>query len=683
MKKYVSVFLVLAMVLAMLPMAVYAAGPYDLSVGFAQYIDLYADDTVTLNVPVQEQDVVLTVNGEGTYYDWYIDNGMQQFIPEINGAYSLKLQAGTAYELVLVSDTMFDDQMLYVTLTAPKLGSEQNPAQLNMGEDVVELDGNAGYYYSFTATEAGKLEIAIDTDKTAEWSYQLVKKLTNGTTSYGDTHFSDEDPLVSSDEMVVQAGDVVIVYFDSLYWYVPTTIYFNASFTAGEFGGEGEGEGEGGGVGVIGSGDISVTDAPSADDEPWTYTFNAEGPGSLRIVIGECNPGWRYKITYPNGETSLYFSASAWSVGPDYTHELTDAGEYKVEIWAYDAANYENVDGTISASITYTAQGGEVEVPKEEYIVSDVLLGLGENSLTMIENAITTIYEFSPDETGVYKFSIDDNSALVGYWGAGSFFVWDQTENKTNSVEKELNAVGQSIMVGVSGIEGDFIMTVEKLGAAEEIEDIEYIDYVVKHVPMDSNLVDTTDVNVNNVDITKDYNIVKDEKGFYHLGSVDGPVLYVNLTSEGFDIINAFFGGYGAMTMRGQYTAEDGTVTNYEFISAMRNYATVVYNSDYDNGLYPLTEDLMIFLKAFGTNQGWYNPNQTSFEAIKADHEADSAWLVTCCYLGEVYEEPEIPENPENPEENPGLGDYSIAALVVSMMAATAGAVILTKKKEF
>ena len=34
-------------------------------------------------------------------------------------------------------------------------------------------------------------------------------------------------------------------------------------------------------------------------------------------------------------------------------------------------------------------------------------------------------------------------------------------------------------------------------------------------------------------------------------------------------------------------------------------------------------------------------------------------------------------------EENPELGDYGIAALVVAMMAATAGAVVLTKKKEF
>lgn len=687
MKKFIGIFVVLAMVLAMLPMAAIAANTYELSVGFAQYIELYAEEQITLVVNAEDKDVILTVDGEGSWFDWYIDNGMQHFGPEMNGAYKMKFKAGSSYEVTLVSDTGFDNQMLYVTLSAPEVGTEDNPADLNMGETYIDLDGNAAY--------------------------------------------------------------------------------FNSTFTAGEFEDENEG-GEGGGdIGQIGGGDITIENEAVTAAAPWTYSFFSEGPGSLRVVIGECNPGWRYKIEYPNGETSIYFSGSAWSVGPDYTHELIEAGQYKVMIWAYSASDYSNVDGTVSASITFTPAGGNIEIPKEEYVVPDILLGLGENYLTLDETAITTIYEFTPEETGLYKFIVDNEEALVGYWGAGSFFVWDQTENKINVIERELDAVGQSIMIGVSNVEGEFVMTVEKVGSVEEIEQIEYIEYVVKHVPLAKYLIDlSADQTAVPVDITKPQTVVKGSDGFYHLGSANGPIIYVNLISERFDLTQAFYGGYGALTMRGKYVDEDGNETYYEFLKAMQHYANVLYNSDYENGLYPMSEDLMIFLKAFGGYQGWYSPEQSGFEAIKAEHDPDSAWLVSCVTIhtpsdyrvtgsadwlgnwaadneagvmndlgngnyqatfsdvpagdyelkitkGGTWDENwgangsngdnvkfsvgegqkvtvtfnantgEITVSLSGGEENPELGDYGIAALVVAMMAATAGAVVLTKKKEF
>lgn len=651
---------------------------------------LPAGGSITVEIDCTDYAAIFYADGDydfdtETYYsDWYITNGVLTGMPDWMGSCMFELPAGQVYTFTMYAgEDATGSQSVYFTTNAAVPGSMNSPAELQMGENCGTFGEFDAYHFEWTAPQDGTLNLQIDTNKSPDWAfYAVIEPADGGEAYYTDTLFSD-DPLC--DEFLnlpVNEGDhVVVAVMDPNY--AAGTVYLSASFDVETDDSDDDTDGDepGGDVGGdVGGGDITVTDETSKSNDPWTYTFTAEGPGSLHIVIGECDPGWRYKIEYPNGETSLYFSASAWSVGPDYTHTLTDAGQYKVMIWAYDAALYDNVDGTISATITFTPEGGEVEVPKDEYIVSDVLLGLGENSLTMDSSAVTTIFEFSPDETGVYKFSIDDSTALVGYWGAGSFFVWDQTENKTNTMEKELNAVGQSIMVGVSGIEGDFTMNVEKLGNAEEIEETVYVDYVVSHVPVDGNLVDTTDVDVNYVDITKPHNIVKDENGFYHLGTADGPMLYVDLTSEGFDITNAFFGGYGALSMRGQYTDEDGNVINYEFINAMRNYATVIYNSDYDNGLYPLTEDLVIFLKAFGGNQGWYNANQTPFEAIKSEHDPDSAWLVTCCYLGEVYEAPEVPENPE---ENPGLGDYSIAGLVVAMMAAAAGAVVLTKKKEY
>ena len=179
--------------------------------------------------------------------------------------------------------------------------------------------------------------------------------------------------------------------------------------------------------------------------------------------------------------------------------------------------------------------------------------------------------------------------------------------------------------------------------------------------------------------ITKKFNVVKDSNGFYHLGSVNGPLLYVNLITESFDLTNAYYSGYGALAMRGKYTDAAGVTHYYDFLEAMRAYAAVLYNSDYENGLYPLTEDLMLYIKAYGANQGWYEPNTSPFEAIQGDHNADSAWLVSCYYFGDEY----IPDSDDSDVQNPSSGDQSIVGLVVAMMAATAGAVVLSKKKEF
>lgn len=651
-----------------------------------QFVTLPVGGVVNVVVDATENDTLISFDGGydwdhyTSYSDWYISNGMQAFLPDMMANYNTVLMAGETYTYTIyASESATTSQSLYVTTEASVVGTMNNPDQLVMGENVGSFESFSAYYFGYVAEEEGELTISAIASKSPAWSFFVIVEDTDGNIFYYDTRYSDSEDQISSEVVPVEVGDVVYVAvmdpdFEA------GTVYINASFIACEVGGDNDGEGDGSDDIVIGGGDISVTDVTSKPDTPWTYTFVADGPGSLHVLIGDCNPGWRYKIEYPDGSSSIYFSASAWSVGPDAVHHLTAAGTYKVMIWAYDAAAWDNVDGTISATITFTPDSGDVEIPKDDYAISDTMLGLGENALSMVDTAITTIFEFCPDETGIYKFTVGDSTALVGYWGAGAFFVQDMTENKTNSVEQKLNAVGQSIMVGVSGIEGDFTMEIVKLGDVEDQVQIEYAPYANVHTPADKYLVDIGDDDVlNNVDITKKFNVVKDSNGFYHLGSVNGPLLYVNLITESFDLTNAYYSGYGALAMRGKYTDAAGVTHYYDFLEAMRAYAAVLYNSDYENGLYPLTEDLMLYIKAYGAYQGWYEPNTSPFEAIQGDHNADSAWLVSCYYFGDEY----IPDSDDSDVQNPSSGDQSIAGLVVAMMAATAGAVVLSKKKEF
>ena len=57
-----------------------------------------------------------------------------------------------------------------------------------------------------------------------------------------------------------------------------------------------------------------VTDVSVGEKEPWTYTFDLDITGVLNITIGECSPGWRYKIYYPDGGESVWFNAGKWSL---------------------------------------------------------------------------------------------------------------------------------------------------------------------------------------------------------------------------------------------------------------------------------------------------------------------------------------------------------------------------------
>ena len=63
MKKIVGLAVVLAMVLSILPLAAFAVpGVIDISVGYSEYIDLYAEDQLTLKVDATEKDVLYFTN---------------------------------------------------------------------------------------------------------------------------------------------------------------------------------------------------------------------------------------------------------------------------------------------------------------------------------------------------------------------------------------------------------------------------------------------------------------------------------------------------------------------------------------------------------------------------------------------------------------------------------------------
>lgn len=98
-----------------------------------------------------------------------------------------------------------------VNVNFEALGSWSNPEEIVDGTYTAELSdvqyNVPGYSYVYTATEAGELTITVSS--TGAWQFSV----SNTTASiYGDTHWSDDDPVVSSETITVAVGDEVVIW---------------------------------------------------------------------------------------------------------------------------------------------------------------------------------------------------------------------------------------------------------------------------------------------------------------------------------------------------------------------------------------------------------------------------------------------------------------------------------------
>lgn len=271
----------------------------------------------------------------------------------------------------------------------------------------------------------------------------------------------------------------------------------------------------------------------------------------------------------------------------------------------------------------------------EEYEQNwDVQLVLGDNNLTLSTAAVTTVYEFLPEETGTYKFEVADANAQLSYWGGNSFFVWNQSETTSNVLVQSHTQVGPSIMVGVSGVES-CTLTVTRTGDAVAEPTIENVDYVNQVTPevftFSGNAADLKYVNV--TDDQADAAVLG-EDGYYHLNSADGPILYVNISGSGpYGAPLYSAAGYGAVKV-GVYD-EDGKATKLiNYLPAWEAYTACM---DKATGLYPLTVDLMTMYQQIGNDplKGWYDMDTEMGIYLFGEDvvNEETAWMFSCCYI--------------------------------------------------
>ena len=159
--------------------------------------------------------------GETLYYQAYNMSGMilnltasdvkighngAEFVPE-SGKISFTVTAeGRMPAIFAITNTGTVDMVYNVTFDYP-VGHMEKPDNLILGTNTVtRAAGDQNYYYTFTAVRAGTLTLTFDAS--AQWLY-VVDNMTQGV--YGDTQWSDSDPLMAEMTIEVAKGDVIRV----------------------------------------------------------------------------------------------------------------------------------------------------------------------------------------------------------------------------------------------------------------------------------------------------------------------------------------------------------------------------------------------------------------------------------------------------------------------------------------
>ncbi|MBR5858638.1 MAG: dockerin type I repeat-containing protein [Clostridia bacterium] len=231
------------------------------------------------------------------------------------------------------------------------------------------------------------------------------------------------------------------------------------------------------------------------------------------------------------------------------------------------------------------------------------------------------VFGFMPDDIGKYTISSD---ALVGIASYNGMWVTVDLNSETisaNSIVWECTSVGQSILFAVKSNKATATVTVT-YGEITIVE-IPRTPYENKVTPTEF----TFDGNPDLLQYVETFDDIENtavlgEDGYYHLDSVDGPILYARLDDGMMSLADAY--SYGQIV---------GIVYNEAGELIKKNDYNEAFNAYYtcsDDGIYPLTEDIIEFYKEVGRSNSWYGADGW------VGGECDDAWMFACYYLPDL-----------------------------------------------
>lgn len=329
----------------------------------------------------------------------------------------------------------------------------------------------------------------------------------------------------------------------------------------------------------------------------------------------------------------------------EYTVKLAFTGNDSACI--YDESNLlltpEQPELTITAALILNGRTQTLYAQGESY--DAYYVGEGCTAVS-VQAGKRSYFLFAPDRAGTYRFSTIGEGTTIGYYGSPHFVQENSVaEVVNNAVDVSISAgmigTGDSgttvLVIGIdaSGV-SDCILTVQRIGEpAYRIEDEPWTEYPTTHTPspfkLDLQAGQTlTYVNINGK--TEDYPVVYNEAdGFYHIGDVNGPVVYINLGKKAPNLsLQVVVGGdglAGGAPIRKYFFADDGSfIRKEDYTSILMEYFACM---DEEYGVYPLTKDLVYILENGCSD--WWNDSSPSYLFFGCNPEL--GWLFACCYI--------------------------------------------------
>lgn len=329
------------------------------------------------------------------------------------------------------------------------------------------------------------------------------------------------------------------------------------------------------------------------------------------------------ELTFTGNPDGYYYDPAGLTLSPDKTALTVTLANKPVESVSLYAAGEENPAYHAGVGSTYA----QLAEGKRSYFL------------------------FTPTQAGTYQFSVTDNTAAIGYYGAPHFV---QSESAAEVVDNAFTVSVSASMIGTNGTgttvivvgidAGDndhCLLNIARIGDPEHTLADEPWTIYEPTVPL-SPYVLPAGATLGEFDLSASqdaYQLVLNENdGFYHLGSADGALVLVRLGED-----TKYLASFKTILEKSgvvKYFFDE----NEEFIrkeSYSECLLKYIENMDEDDLVYPLTEDLKYIIQQRGEYAGWFDPDASVYLFKDINGEAipginnEIAWLFMCCYIAQ------------------------------------------------
>ena len=559
-----------------------------------------------------------------------------------------------------------------VTVAYDTLGTRQNPKPYD-GEMTLNLAAGdtVGYYFVYTADKDGTMTVSLSSKRgyaantlSAGIDFMLIREGTSATPRMTDT--ATETTGSKTVSIQVAQGDQVRIHVTAPNSAKAWNIAFTAAVTAGDPPTDDVNED----AYVDPGGSYVEAEDPNASEEVTEYIE----PPEIIEEGGEDNQFLTYTVTVtdytnvPMGNVIVQLWSGDKKIDGGMTnasgvfYTLQRPGDYRVSLsFASSGCYYEDTTALLSPSVTSLIIPVTSVLPTEGGTHWDIQyqsVGMGGTYVSMQSNVVN-YYGFYPEQQGTYRFQVSDPSAVISYWGTG--MPNDLTANTMDFVGNAYtlsiseSMIGGTHFIGITGVE-DGILVITRLGDAQfDVNELPWIPYEPEVAPAAVTGLPTgkTPTKVDLTKATSEYQLVYNENDkYYHLGSANGPVMYIQLAADKdgnippYVEINAMIGGVNesmATAFRWADYDETGNYIKEDYTAVMIQMCEYAEANEY--GVYPLTKDLMYMIQQCGTYLGWWQADNAKGNLLFRVEDANGnyvldtrinlelGWLFAGCYF--------------------------------------------------